>query len=519
MAKRTIADLNIKLSAGSATLRQDLQQATGQVNSFASQITSVGTKIAGAFAGLFAVSKITSAFSGAMQSVDALGETADKIGVTTEALQSVQMAAELAGVGMADLETGGRKFQKQISEAAAGTKTAVDTFSELGVSIQQLRGLPFNEQLAIVTDALRNVSDQTDRTRLAMDLFGRSGDAFAMLDGQQIRQAAADIEALGTGISRMDAAKVEEANDAITRMKAALGNLVNEAAIAVAPALTMAAESVATFAAWLNNLDPITVGNTVRLVAFVAGFAAVLVIIPRIVSAVRTVIVTLRALATAQAITSAMAGPAGWIKLAAAAGIAAASVGTVSAAFDKVEASASQAAQKSRAAVKGPRVDFVEDIEDEGAKAAAEQAQQAREQALKQMEDFQRRAKDLTTENESPFEKYQADMKELQALFAQRLISPETHDRAGKKYRQELEQALSVQERIGEAQRTGPQNVGAMEKGSTQALSAIQSGAKEWREVVQAQKAVERAQKETNKLLGEIVKKTGEPMVIEEAKL
>lgn len=573
MAKRTIANLNIQLSAGSATLRQDLQQATGHVNGFAGSITGVATKIAGAFAGVFAVSKITSAISSTMESIDSLAKTSDRLGITTEALQGVQMAAELAGVGMTELESGGRKMMKQISEAASGTESAAQAFTELGLSASQLQNMSFGDQMAAITDALRGVGNETDRTRLAMEIFGRSGTAFLALDGSQIRAAAADVEALGTGITRLEAAKVEEANDAITRMKAALGNLVTEAAIAVAPALTAAAESVTLLAAWLNNLDPVTVGNTVKLVGFVAGIAAVVAILPRINSAIRTVIVTLRALGSAQAIATALSGPAGWLKLAASAGVAAAGIATISAAFDAVEASAARAATASASSISAsgsgtlttqqyatemaawkkaadefdkikfeiPAAEFearrnalaeqrkrleamspyfVEDIGAEEAKIAAEQAEAARQKALKQMEDFQRRANEITSGVESPMEKYQRQMEELKALFDQRLITPETQERAGRKYKEELESALQVQERIADAQRAPAQSATAMEKGTTQAFSAIQNGAKEWRELVRSQKAMEKAQQQANKSLAAIEANTKtEPIKITEAKL
>lgn len=519
MAKRTIANLNIQLSAGSATLRQDLQQATGHVNGFAGSITGVATKVAGALAGMFAVSKITSAISSTMDSIDALAKTSDRLGITTEALQGVQMAAELAGVGMTELESGGRKMMKQISEAASGTESAAQSFTELGLSAAQLQSMSFGDQMAAITDALRGVGNETDRTRLAMEIFGRSGTAFLALDGSQIRAAAADVEALGTGITRLEAAKVEEANDAITRMKAALGNLVTEAAIAVAPALTAAAEAVTVFAAWLNNLDPITVTNTLKLVGFVAGIAAVVAIIPRINSAIRTVIVTLRALASAQAIASALSGPAGWIKLAAAAGIAAAGVAGVAAAFDQVNAAADTAARRPKPAAAAPE-HFVEEIGAEDETAMAEQAEAARQKALKQMEDFQRRANEITSGVESPMEKYQRQMEELKALFDQRLITPETQERAGRKYKEELESALQVQERIADAQRAPAQSAAAMEKGTTQAFSAIQNGAKEWRELVRSQKAMEKAQATANRSLAAIEANTKpDPINITEAKL
>ncbi len=69
-----------------------------------------------------------------LDSIDALGKTASKLGVTTAELQKLRYASELAGVETRTVDMAVQRFTRRLSEAARGTGEAKDALIELGLT-------------------------------------------------------------------------------------------------------------------------------------------------------------------------------------------------------------------------------------------------------------------------------------------------------------------------------------------------------------------------------------------------
>lgn len=532
MASKTIANLNIKLSAGTAALQQDFSRAAGLAQGFGSNLGSIAAKIGGALAGVFAVGKITSAVGSKIEEIDQLARLSDQVGASIGDMQAIMMAANMADIEITGLTGGLRKMMVTISDAAGGSATAAAALQAVGLSAQQLQGIGPAQQLAAITQGLQGIGDASDRVAVSSGIFGKgNGLNFLSLDSSQILQAAKDVDALGLSMTRADAAKVEEADDAIKRLGMSVGGLVQQLTVALAPGISAAAGAIMGLTTWLAQLDSTTVGNSIKLVAFAAAFGGVLVLIPRIIAGVHGIIAVLRALASAQAITSALAGPAGWLKLAVAAGVAASSVALISTAFDGVAAAADRAtaaAGKTSAAVTAAggasrrgvefvenfREDFVEDINPAATPAANLRA--SFQDMGKSAEEWQRKAQQTTEQMMTPGDKLKAEMGDLQALWDQRLITPETFERGKSSVREDYEGALKAQEQISALQKE--KGVGAVQAGTSAAFAAVQAGGREMRDMVRGQQSQLAAQKEANKLLATIAA-NAKPAVISKAEI
>ena len=173
-----------------------------------------------------------------MKSIDALGKTADKIGVTTEALGAMRHAADLTGVSTSTMDMALQRFVRRTSEAARGTGEARGALQELGLSAGDLSRLPLDEAMQQVADAMQGVGSQSDRVRLAMKLFDSEGVSLLQtLKGGSagLKEMADEAEALGILLSRADVAQVEAANDALTRSAAIFDGLAAQFTVAIAP--------------------------------------------------------------------------------------------------------------------------------------------------------------------------------------------------------------------------------------------------------------------------------------------
>jgi len=137
---------------------------------------------------------------------------------------------------MATLETGLKKMQKNVVDAAQGSKTAQASLARLGVSIADLAGLSPDRQFELLADRLSQVRNPAIRTALAMDLFGKAGTRLLPL----MSQGAAGIESLrdearrlGLSISGDDAQAAEAFGDSL----GSLWKVVKAGAFAIGAAL------------------------------------------------------------------------------------------------------------------------------------------------------------------------------------------------------------------------------------------------------------------------------------------
>jgi len=182
-----------------------------------------------------------------LQSIDTLGKTASKLGVTTQALQKLRYASELAGVETRTVDMAVQRFTRRLAEAAQGTGEAKDALKELGLDAKTLVRVPLDKQMLKLSDAFAKVKNSSDRVRLAFKLFDSEGVAFVnTLQGGSaaLQQMFNDAEGLGFILSSSAVRGVEEANDAISKLGMMLGGVRDQIVSALAPALRVIVDLV-----------------------------------------------------------------------------------------------------------------------------------------------------------------------------------------------------------------------------------------------------------------------------------
>jgi len=248
----TLRSLNIDLRANTARLSQDFNKAAGIVGQFQREARE---SFAGITKSIFSAQAAITALVGAagfgslvkssMASADALATSADKLGVTTQALAGLRHAADLSGASNEQLDTSLRTMLKNISDFERGTGRAAVALKGLGFEQGSLINLRADEQLYRIADAMASMRNATDRAAFAQKIFGDSGVELinVLAEGSAgLKAAAAEAQQLGLAISRVDAAKIEMANDAFTRAQAAIKGAGTTIAVELAPYLQVAAE-------------------------------------------------------------------------------------------------------------------------------------------------------------------------------------------------------------------------------------------------------------------------------------
>jgi hypothetical protein len=167
---------------------------------------------------------------------DDIGDSAEALGMSTQALQTWQFAAATVGVGGAKMTASVAKFSKAIMEGGDATD---ETLGKLTINAKRLRKLSLDEQLEVVAEAFKNYKG-ADKAAISMKLFGKSGYQLAgiLSKGKQglddFRKAGADTGAVLTDEA---AAAAGEAASVLDMFGITLVGLRNTIAIEFVPAL------------------------------------------------------------------------------------------------------------------------------------------------------------------------------------------------------------------------------------------------------------------------------------------
>ncbi len=224
MAKKVSA-LSLVLGATAAPMVSGLKQAGKAVDGLVSKVGSAGsailkfTGIAGAIGSIAGGAGIGFLVHQQLEAIDVNAKLADRLGLTTESISGLQHAASLAGVSNDELVVGLQKLQ----------------LNAPGKTIEE------------IADQLKAISSPAERAKVAVELFGKTGQRLLPLfseGAEGIKKAMKEAELLGLTFNRIDAAKVEEANDAWTRAKSVITGVGRQLAIALAPFLTAASDSL-----------------------------------------------------------------------------------------------------------------------------------------------------------------------------------------------------------------------------------------------------------------------------------
>jgi hypothetical protein len=192
------------------------------VNKNINSTQSAMKKLAGAFAGVFAVRQIVQFGNQALQVADDIGKLADSVNVSTTFLQQYQFAAEQSGISTEGFTKALRFFAKGVGEATMGTGLAKRAFEEMGISLEDVDGKTKNTEdlFKEFFHSIEAIEDPLKRSGLLAQVFGsRVGIQMANL----VKSGAVamdDLAESATGIIDEETIRnAEDFNDTMNRLK------------------------------------------------------------------------------------------------------------------------------------------------------------------------------------------------------------------------------------------------------------------------------------------------------------
>jgi hypothetical protein len=242
--------LSIDIQAKLATFQDSLGRVERQVGGLAGKLDSAFsglTSTLGALAGAAGVAALTRFVQQGIDAADALDDVAQKSGIAVESLSALGYAAKIEGINVEAFGGSITKLNVNLQAAAQGSKEMQLAFAAVGISASEINNIRPDEAFRRIAEAFANLSDGSEKSALAVRLFGKSGaDLIPLLNGGAagLSRAAEEARRFGLIVSSETAAAAGQFNDNLARLKLSAEGLGVVIGTAVLPSLTKFTEEL-----------------------------------------------------------------------------------------------------------------------------------------------------------------------------------------------------------------------------------------------------------------------------------
>ena len=163
-------------------------------------------------------------------------------GLSTEALQEYQYAAELVDVSLDTLTSSQSKMIRSMDAARRGSKEQAEAFDKLRIGVQNADGTLRDAQdvFGDVIDALGAINNETERDAIAMTIFGRSArdlNPLIKAGSDGLRELTQEAHNVGYVMGEETLDALGAVDDQLQRMNRSGEALKNQIAVGMAPAV------------------------------------------------------------------------------------------------------------------------------------------------------------------------------------------------------------------------------------------------------------------------------------------
>ena len=195
---------------------------------------------------------------------DEVDKTSQKLGISAQAYQEWDYVMQLAGTDMSSMTTGFKTLTNHIADATAGSEDAIAMFESIGISLTDLQNMSTEDIFAATVAGLQEMEEGADRSALAVDLFGKSGQNMAALfnmTNEETEEAIALANEYGMVMSDDAVQASADYTDALTTLEKTFTGLKNNLMSQFLPSLTTV----------MDGLSAIFAGDETGITAIKSG--------------------------------------------------------------------------------------------------------------------------------------------------------------------------------------------------------------------------------------------------------
>ena len=195
---------------------------------------------------------------------DEVDKMSQKLGMSRKGYQEWSYVLSQSGMEISSLQAGMKKLSNNIDDAINGSDSAKKMFSQLGISVDDLKNKSAEDIFSLVVSGMQGMEDTATRTALANDLLGRSGQSLIPL----FNETAKSTEELKNKANELGMVMSDEAvdasveyTDAMDTLETASSKLKSQLVAGVLPAITDIITEVT------ENVDMDEVGDKIENVS------------------------------------------------------------------------------------------------------------------------------------------------------------------------------------------------------------------------------------------------------------
>jgi TP901 family phage tail tape measure protein len=293
----TIGALRFVLGADTAEFEKAMKGVEGAMRRAATIGATVGTVLGNALTSAFR--SLSESVKQAIESADRMGELAEMIGVSTERLSALRLAADLNGVSLESLTTVLTKLGKSMAEAVSEPAgTAARTLAAMGISATDASGQlrPIHDVLMDVADRFQRYEDGAGKAALAMNLFGRAGAQMIPIlnmgrDG--LAQMGEEARRLGMVVDTETSKKAASFNDTLTKLNRTWDGFIIQVSARLLPTLQQVADWFTKLTADSNSMKLALDGVDITIKSIITSGIIVKTVFETLSTAIAAVIAAL----------------------------------------------------------------------------------------------------------------------------------------------------------------------------------------------------------------------------------
>jgi hypothetical protein len=163
------SQISVKLGLDKSSFEAGLNGIKGSFNALKTAFAGIGIS--------FGIQKIVQFGQAVIDMADEIKDVSDNIGISTTFLQQFQRVVSMSGGSVEDATKALEKLSVKMGEAVSGNATALQAFTDLGISLVDANGnLKSVEQIMMeLSDVMMRAPSDIDRSRIAIDLMSKTG--------------------------------------------------------------------------------------------------------------------------------------------------------------------------------------------------------------------------------------------------------------------------------------------------------------------------------------------------------
>ena len=231
-----VADLRAELTLNASKFEKGIDKSKSKLKGLGAAFNG----LKGSLAGILSVGVLAKLTNDALKFADAIGKSADRIGITTTSLQELRFAFDRAGVSQEDLDKGLLTFAKRLGKARQDIGALVGGLKGgQEALLGSLKATNSNtEALDLVFNAMGRATNQSERLAIADAAFGTVGLKMteAFLNGNKVFDESIKLaRSLGIVMEESLIRNAEATNDKMSALAQILKIKVFSALVALAP--------------------------------------------------------------------------------------------------------------------------------------------------------------------------------------------------------------------------------------------------------------------------------------------